>query len=313
MLTQHPTQWAQYMAIKTNNEHNQFFTNVPVAFKNSIKAHFLSSSLGAESQIVFDIDRNIVDTIVGDMLFNLADEYDNDEDADVEDPVFDNEAELHAIMRLRLKAATTMKSRALALFKRIQSKVDDNDNDETQFSYSVTIPKMKTTLFSLVVRYISCGASFRMFLSIISCTYEVLGDPCLRAYSCQDVSKFIWVVCAINLQHITDVLWRSYFSIVLDFATHQSTMYFNLRFCVFIEEDSTIVNLHGCALPMFDSHTGEVMFDMVNKFLTMLYPDWTIHLIGLASDGPRNMTGRIVGVVSRLDATMHDDCPLTQI
>jgi hypothetical protein len=130
MLTQHPTQWAQYAAIKTNNERDQFFTDVPVAFKNSIKAHFPSSSLGAESKIVFDIDRNIVDTIVGNMLFNLVDEFDNNEDIDVEDPIFSNEAELHAIMRLCLKAATTMKSRALALFKQIQFKVDDNGNDE---------------------------------------------------------------------------------------------------------------------------------------------------------------------------------------
>jgi hypothetical protein len=64
---------------------------------------------------------------------------------------------------------------------------------------------------------------------------------------------------------------------------------------------------------MFDRHTSEVMFDMVSKFLVVLYPNWTICLIGLASDGACNMIGRVVGVVTRLDADMHDDCPLTQI
>jgi hypothetical protein len=125
------------------------------------------------------------------MLFNPTDESDNDEDADVEDLVFGSEAELNAIMRLRLEAVATAKSRALALFKQIQSEANDNVNDEAQFSYSVTIPKRKTTLFSLVVCYVFCGASFRMASNIIGCTYDVLGDPCLRACSHQDVSKFI--------------------------------------------------------------------------------------------------------------------------
>ncbi len=94
MHTQHPTQWAQYVAIKFDNERDQFFADVPVTFKNSIKQHFQSSSLGVERQIVFDIDNNIIDTIVGDMLFNLVDEFDNDEDADVEDLNFDNKLSL---------------------------------------------------------------------------------------------------------------------------------------------------------------------------------------------------------------------------
>jgi hypothetical protein len=49
---------------------------------------------------------------------------------------------------------------------------------------------------------------------------------------------------------------------------------------------------------MFDSHIGEVMLDMVNKFLIVLCPDWTIRLIGLAFDGARNMTDCVAGVVT---------------
>jgi hypothetical protein len=42
---------------------------------------------------------------------------------------------------------------------------------------------------------------------------------------------------------------------------------------------------------MFNCHNGEVMFDMVSKFLTMLRLDWMTRLIGLVSDGVCNMTG----------------------
>jgi hypothetical protein len=48
MRTQHPTQWAQYATIKSDNDRHQFFVDVPIVFKNSIKVHFPSSSLGAE-------------------------------------------------------------------------------------------------------------------------------------------------------------------------------------------------------------------------------------------------------------------------
>jgi branched-subunit amino acid transport protein len=64
---------------------------------------------------------------------------------------------------------------------------------------------------------------------------------------------------------------------------------------------------------MFDRHTGKVMFDMVAKFLNVLCPDWRIRLIGVASDGARNMTGRVAGVVTRLASAMHVNCPLTWI
>jgi hypothetical protein len=60
---------------------------------------------------------------------------------------------------------------------------------------------------------------------------------------------------------------------------------------------------------MFDRHTGEIMFNTVSKFLTVLCLNWMIRFIGLASDGAPNMTSRIVGVVTRLDIAMHDDCP----
>jgi hypothetical protein len=44
------------------------------------------------------------------MLFDLVDESDNDEDADVEDHVFGNEAEFNAIMHLCLEVGAIVKS-----------------------------------------------------------------------------------------------------------------------------------------------------------------------------------------------------------
>ncbi len=55
------------------------------------------------------------------------------------------------------------------------------------------------------------------------------------------------------------------------------------------------------------------MSAMMSKFLIMFCPDWTIRLLGLMSDRARNMTARVVGVVTRLDTAMHNDCFLIWI
>ncbi|KAH9574029.1 hypothetical protein CY35_01G033500 [Sphagnum magellanicum] len=271
-------------ALESSSERASFFNDVPVAFKNSIKAHFPSSSLGAERQIVYDIEKDIVDTIVGDMLFNPEDQDDSDADHDAdEEPAFGSAAESNVLRLRHRQAAAKAKKRALSLFKRVES-----EDDVTIYSYSVTTPKTKTTLFRLAVRYVSCGTSFRMASELIGCTYDVLGNPGLRACFRDEISNFVRAVCA-------------------------STSFLDLRFRVFIPNYHSIVNLHGCTLPMFDRHTGDIMSTMVNKFLIVLCPDWTIRLLGLTSDGARNMTGRVAGVVTRLDVVMHNDCSLIRI
>ncbi len=86
--------------------------------KNSIKAHFPSSSLGAERQIVFDIEKDIVDVIVHGMMFDPADIVNNDADNDAEenDPAFDSDAERDAVLRRCIQKAALAKERALSLF-----------------------------------------------------------------------------------------------------------------------------------------------------------------------------------------------------
>jgi hypothetical protein len=116
------------------------------------------------------------------------------------------------------------------LFKRVES-----EDDVTIYFYSVTIPKTKTTLFRLAVRYVSCGTSFRMASELISYTYDVLGNPGLRACSRDEISNFIRAIYVVNLQRIANLLRRSWaFSLALDYAIHQNTSFLDLRFRVFI-------------------------------------------------------------------------------
>jgi expansin (peptidoglycan-binding protein) len=65
---------------------------VPVVFKNLIKAHFVSESMG-ERQIVFNINKDIIETIVDDMMYKVTDEADSDNENVQENLAFGNEVE----------------------------------------------------------------------------------------------------------------------------------------------------------------------------------------------------------------------------
>ena len=115
--------------------------------------------------------------------------------------------------------------------------------------------------------------------------------------------------CAANLQKISVLLKDSWaFSIAIDSATHQSTTIPSP-----LRKHRDFFNLHGCALPMHDRHTCQVMYGMLCNFLCVLCPKWQVSMLAVASDGARNMTGQAAGVVTRLQNYMHNNCPLFRI
>jgi hypothetical protein len=63
--------------IHFSSKRDQFLIDVHVVVKNSIKAHFVFEYVG-KRQIVFDINKDIIKTIVGDMTYKVKDEAHND-------------------------------------------------------------------------------------------------------------------------------------------------------------------------------------------------------------------------------------------
>lgn len=261
-----------------------------------------------------------------------------DGDGDSTAACFGSAAEYAAVQKNRRETALQVKEQALSAFKKrkviviandgndaddeqqgegriaVDSDNDDDANDRDNYQYIVTIPSSKKTVMALVLRFISNGVTFRTAQAILRDTADVLGLTRTMVCNRQEVSMFARVGCAINLQRISDVLKQSWaFSIAIDSATHQSTSYLDLRFRVYSRSSRDIYNLHGCALPLHDRHTGEVMHDMIEKFLSVVCPHWKIALLGVASDGARNMTGRAAGVVTRLQRSMHEKCPMIRI
>jgi hypothetical protein len=69
---------------------------------------------------------------------------------------------------------------------------------------------------------------------------------------------------------------------------HCGQSFFNLRLRAYYYGDLT--NLHLVAIPMFERHTTENMFNMVVKFFDALYGRWCDKLIKVPSNGKNTMT-----------------------
>ena len=118
--------------------------------------------------------------------------------------------------------------------------------------------------------------------------------------SCSDaiIAKYALFTCVINLQKISELLKKAWtFAIALDMSTHMSTSYLDIRICLHLDHTS-IVNLHVLAIPVFNRHTGLVIFEVASKALDVLCKSWRDVVIGVSMDGEKKMTGHVSGVVT---------------
>jgi hypothetical protein len=250
---QHADKFEEYSKLDTQAQED-FFEDV-VLFRNTLTSHFVSEAVGKRT-IVFDIDRDIVDVVVSDMIYapqdDLKSDYDDSDEYSEEEKRFGSKAELRAYLAKRRLNYALAKQKALDIFKRNEIQAIP-DHVELDFNYTITIPKMKSTVFNLAISYVSCGASFRMTANSIGKTYEILKSPSLRSCSRRDFSSYARVVCAVNLHRMKYLLKKTWaLSLALDSTTHDSTSYLDIRIRFFDERSCSIVKLHTCALPMLD-------------------------------------------------------------
>ncbi|KAH6561878.1 hypothetical protein BASA60_011317 [Batrachochytrium salamandrivorans] len=123
----------------------------------------------------------------------------------------------------------------------------------------------------MVVEFTSLGSSFRLTSRLAQSTKKLTGMTCYSGCNRRKVSSFLRVI----------------------------TSYFDIRVRFWAGND--IHNFHLLALPMNKRHTGQSMFGMVAKVLDVIRTVWRDSLIGVATDGARNMTGLHVGLLTFLD------------
>ena len=113
----------------------------------------------------------------------------------------------------------------------------------------------------------------------------------------QKVTMLVQIFCAESLQRIAEAMkfcWA--FAIAIDGGNKASVPYLDIRISFVLGHE--LFNVHLIACPMYESHTGDNMFDLTTKILDVLCPNWKDKVIGVTTDGASNMTGCHVGMVT---------------
>ncbi|RQM20482.1 hypothetical protein B5M09_013883, partial [Aphanomyces astaci] len=178
-------------------------------------------------------------------------------------------------------------------------------SDDDPYRYTITIKNVMR--FELAMDFVGIGILFREVASAIQHAKIRTHIANLTGDNDLILGQYVRVLVGSSLEHISDVLdhesvWAM--SLAGDSSTHRGQSFFDLRVRVCF--DHKLYNLHLVAIPMFDRHTAEIIFNMLVKFLDALYPPWRTKLIGMSSDGESTMTGRHRGLVTRIVATAEN-------
>lgn len=268
---QHAEKWAEYNGLG-DDEKKVFFDGVsPV--RNSLRVHF-----EGENALRFDIERDLVEVLIGDLLF----------DPEADDAVAERDS-------------------ALRFFTVLESSESDSESDSGDEEKDFTIFIKSTRLFHLIVKFVARGASFRMAEGLAKDVIEVTNMSCFTGASRERITHFVRVTCASNLQVIADSLRRVYaFGIALDVGSKSGTNYLDIR-ARFINK-SRLVNLHLLAIPLHDGKKAPALFFAATKMLNVLAPKWKDQLIGVSTDGEPTMTGCLTGVATQFARATNFPC-----
>jgi hypothetical protein len=256
----HAEKWKEYCHCST--EEKRKFFDVPNPSANSLHAHFDITKTGEPLVLFFDAD--IVESLIGDMLFDAETTEDDDDDT-----------------------PTSTREQALAIFK------------QSGEGYKVEIKNRMQ--YRLTIKLIGNALSFKQIVNAFRDFKEETHKACIGSVPLGKAIFFCRVMLASSLQNIKDSLKEVFcYSVAFDSATYQNTSYFDIRLRVYKNGD--VHNIHVLALPMFERHTGDYMFQLFQRLFDTLDPSWKNKLIGVTSDGARSMTGLERGVVTRIQS-----------
>lgn len=257
-ISAHPVKWAEFQQLAAA-EKATFFDGA-VDYANTLLAH-----LDSEGPLILSFNRDIVEDLIGDLLYDVDDE------------------DVHS-----------SRSRALSIFKEHEDAAA-TDNEEV---YSVKILSVRR--FKMVLGFVAKGASFRSASRFVDVAREVTKLSYLRGCSEGVCATYVRIICAASLQSIHDLLrdcWA--YSIALDVGHAQGTSYLDVR--VRLCTSGRLVNLHVVALPLHTNKTAEAQFNTASKALNVVDKNWRDKLVSIGTDGERTMTGRISGVQTRFE------------
>ena len=233
LSTAHAEKWEEYQDIKSAEDKEEFFSSAPVTFGNTLHTHLESAS-----HIRVLISAKIVENVIADLLFHQDD----------------------------IEGVTQICTLALL---RIEGCGEDGVDNVTGQKDDYVVVVKTCCCFDLSMRFVACGASFRITSCLKDCTKDESGMSVFGGCSDVVASNYTCIVCAHSFQIFSDIMHQTWaFTLAFDGSTHQGMSYldvqtrFHLNGCLF--------NFHLIAIPLFEQHAGENMF-VALKICWMLY------------------------------------------
>jgi hypothetical protein len=195
----HPEKWQQYLDFST--EEKETFFDGAFNHASTLMAHFES-----EGALTLTFNRDIVEVIIGDMLFDPDDE-----------------------------VTQSTRERALAVFKPLEDAavaVDADDSDAREQDLNREAYRVKITSvcrFKMVIGFISMGASFHSASRFVGVAREICKSSFLVGCSAGICATYARIMCASSYQAMYELLRDCWgYSIVLDVGHAQGTSYLDL-------------------------------------------------------------------------------------
>jgi hypothetical protein len=263
----HPEMWSRFMGC--SSEEKATFFDGQVNYASTLMAHF-----EGEGALTLTFNRDVVDVIIGDLLFDPDDE-----------------------------STQATRERALAVFKPLEDAAVAVDDDEAQDlnleAYRVKISSVRR--FRMVLGFIAGGASFRSASRFVGVAREICKAGYLTGCSEGVCATYARIICACSYQAMFEILRDCWgYSIALDVGHAQGTSYLDLRVRL-CTKHGKLANVHVIAIPLLLNKTAETQFNLCSKVLDVIDPMWRSKLIAISTDGERTMTGHRSGVQTRFE------------
>ncbi|KAG7353887.1 hypothetical protein IV203_003242 [Nitzschia inconspicua] len=177
----------------------------------------MKARINAKQKCDYLIDVEIIDKLIGGMLFDTTSEGDNLDDVERS--------------------------------KRIAMKVFDLEEDK-----QVSVTRVQSVLkLNIIVKFVEIGVSFRQASRLYQSVKDETEMGVMGSISDGDVASHCRVVCAVNYQYLKEMLKNVWaFSIAIDAGNNAGTAYLYLRMQCYFKDN--LQNLHLMAIPMRERH-----------------------------------------------------------
>jgi len=273
-LKQHAETWEEYNEISVDGKVKH--TNIMHMSINT-----------SQDAIRFIISLSIVHVIK--KLFYL----DNDQIfVDIDEDEEDHHMNMERIHK-KAKKKIALKHNTMKFFKL-------NEDNEMY-----TVEVLNNMRLFVMIDYVKCDMLFWQTTVVIRQAKDRLKVQSLGGINNHNVGQYVRALVTTNLNKIVDLLPQPLvwvFWVIRDGSTHYSSSFFDMRICIYV--DGILSNLHLVAIPMFEWHIVENIFNLIACFLdalngvTMI---WHVKLVSVSTDGENTMIGCHCGILIRFE------------